>query len=517
VGAENGDLAGIFADYEPWEDPPDPSKVAVGDATLSDNVFIDHEGYQCSYQTYDVTQSFDRVLGLSTAHASVMPGMLLEGHSVLQGVFNTLPVKRGPITISIDVPIDNPIREIESPNSATIQEAILSLISDAEDEGVSRSNFVHSTQVVESFEHASFYFGIDVDYAGPLASAGLDASFSSERTVFEHTFALKHIEELFTITFADDLILAESDFFADDVTTSDLESLEDRGLIGPGRPPVYVKSVTYGRLVLATANVQNQYDTTDFEVVVNANAFDTDVTTELEEEYESLANNVEWNLLVRGATRDEALAALENAAIEDMFGPADATAAVPLYFKLKFAAGARLDARTGDTTTYVEQACFPTGSEPCEYACASGWTKISETRCETSGQGATSWSFEANGSANARTSGSLYDLPQPAPASSARVCFSATRTGGGMFDDGNSAISVACGPAGSTTPSRIVTRAELWDGVNWCWNDVGADARCDATSPHEEWTPDLQSAGQATVSLTVEQYAGAPRCYADQW
>jgi hypothetical protein len=86
-----------------------------------------------------------------------------------------------------------------------------------------------------------------------------------------------------------------------------------------------------------------------------------------------------------------------------------------------------------------------------------------------------------------------------------------------MFDDGNSAISVACGPAGSTTHSRIVTRAELWDGVNWCWNDVGADARCDATSPHEEWTPDLQSAGQATVSLTVEQYAGAPRCYADQW
>jgi hypothetical protein len=377
---------------------------------------------------------------------------------------------------------------------------------------------VHSTSVVESFEDASFYFGIDVNYAGALVSAGLDSSFESERTAFEHSFALKHIEELFTITFADDLIFDESDFFSDDVTVSDIENLEDRGLIGPGNPPVYVKSVTYGRLVLATAKIQNQYNTSHFELVLDANGYGVSADQQLVDEYEALASSSEWNLLVRGGTREEALAALQSAAIEDMFGPANATAAVPLYFSLKFAAGQRRDARTSDTTTYVEQECYPTGTEPCEWACPDSWTKVDDTRCDGPGQGAASWAFEATGSQNARTSGALFNLPEPAAASTARTCFSASRTGGGMFDDTNPAILVQCGPTGgSATHSRVVSRAELWDGVNWCWDDVAANAVCDATSPYEEWTPDLQSAGQASVSLTVNRYSGAPRCYADQW
>jgi hypothetical protein len=300
-------------------------------------VDVGDDEYRCKTQEYDVTQQHERVLGLSAAHASVKPGMLLQGNGVQNGVFRAVPVRRAPITISIDLPLKNPVRRIDDPSSDSIQAGIASLQSDADAELSSlRSNFTHTTEVVDSFEQATFGFGVDLKYAGPLVSAGLKTSFEQSSEAGHHQFAVKHIEELYTITFSDDRIATEADFFASDVTAADIAKLESGDVIGAANPPTFVKSVTYGRIVFATASVDKVYDSKAFSLAVNGGAFGFSGETSVRVQYKTMASSASFKVLALGASVDEAKAALAQAKMQDMFGAAKATTAAPLYNDIHF-------------------------------------------------------------------------------------------------------------------------------------------------------------------------------------
>src|SRR5260370_5635655 len=100
--------------------------------------------------------------------------MIVQGQGGVEGQLLTVPLRRAPIVISVDLPIKNSTRAIAHPSTGTIQQAISELQIDIDGEITNlRSNFTHSSELVASFEEASLYFGVNLSYSTPLAGGGL--------------------------------------------------------------------------------------------------------------------------------------------------------------------------------------------------------------------------------------------------------------------------------------------------------------------------------------------------------
>jgi hypothetical protein len=522
-GSGTVDLAGPVLRYPPWADPPDDAETENGEPSIEEAFAGNNDSYSCTLQTYDVTKSFDRVLGLGAQHAAAKPGMLLQGRGVLEGQFLTVPLKRSPITISVDLPIQQASRRIENPSIDTIQQAISDLQRDIDSEvDVLRSSFTHSLQLVDSAEDASLYFGVDLAYSAALWNAGLKSSFSSTRTLDTHYLAIKHIEELYTITFSDDLIATETDFLDPSVNEDLIRRLEDDGVLGDENPPVYVKSVTYGRLVLATSKIVEQLDTRELELTVSANGFGFDGEVDYETKYKNLASSLDFKVLAMGATTSEAAAALAQAKIEDMFGQAKATTAVPLYYTLNFVRSPRRPAKVGSTTTYTTQECVPTGSKrPCVRQCPVGWVDSEGACASTEGANLGNVEVRSHGgnSTDATPLGAVFSVKDELDlATSAKACATAVYNNGGIWDNSNeTGYTISCG-----SNSRIVNRHEAWSWKSpqtFCWV-LPVGQACGVTSTGGgNWTPGGQGDGQNTVSFAIPTFyrpyfePGDPRCY----
>jgi hypothetical protein len=522
-GSGDGEATSLALRYPSWPDPGADTQTERGEPTIEEAFAGNNDAYVCTSQTYDVTKSFDRVLGLGAQHATAKPGMLVQGRGVLEGQFLPVPLRRSPITISVDLPLTQASRHIENPSLDTIQQAISDLQRDIDAEvEVLRSSFTHSLQLVESSEDASLYFGVDLSFSAPLWSAGLKSTFSSTRTLDTHYLAVKHIEELYTITFSDDLIATETDFLHPGVTPELIRQLEEDGVLGDENPPTYVKSITYGRIVLATAKIVEQLDTRELELIVSANGFGFDGDVEYETRYQQLASSLDFKVLALGASTAEAAAALSQAKIEDMFGEARATTAVPLYYTLNFVRSPRRPAKIGSTTTYTTQECVPTGSKrPCARQCPVGWVD-SGTQC-ASPDGAALGTVVVRSYGGSTTEatplGAVFPVTDAeALATTAKACATAVYNNGGIWNNPNEVgYTMGCG-----NNARIVNRSEAWawkTPQTFCW-DVPAGDKCGVLSTGGgNWTPGGQDDGQNTVTFAVQQFyrpyfeAGDPRCY----
>jgi hypothetical protein len=396
------------------------------------------------------------------------------------------------------------VREVTNPNSANIQAAIASLQLQVDAELTSqqlRSNFTHSVQRVESFEDASFYFGVDLKYSGPLASAGLSTTFESQRGAGDQYWAVKHIEEMYTITFADDAFTTLEDFFPDGQGQAQLAKLALAGLIDADNPPVFVKSVTFGRLVMATSVAHQQYITKDFDLTLEGGGFGFSGDTSISDAYKNLASSASFQLLALGGTAEEAASALHNAKIEDMFGPAQAKTAQALYYSLRFAQGERRVAKVGSTTTYTEQTCGQ-----C-VTCPDGWTFDTDCKLAQHDAGqATVW--EDNG---LHTSGG-FSVPSGAGVEKARLCIDAHYNTGGLADNADHAFDVYCGNYRMAVARNEVTGNNYAHHKQWCWDDLPVGTSCGADNLGTNWTPWPQGAGKVDITFTVDYYSGSPTC-----
>ncbi len=487
-----------------------------------------HAAYSCTYKTYDVTKDFDRILGLGASHASAKPGILLQGKGVLNGQFDTIQLPRSPIVISVELPIRNPRRTIENPSVDTIQAAVAALQRDIDAELTElHSTFMHSTKLVDSFEETAFFFGVNLSYKGPLVQAGLDSAFHSNRSAESHVMAVKHIEELYTITFSDELLRDEGAFLASSVTDADLARLESEGVIGQENPPAYVKSVTYGRIILATAAFTSEANTRQLEAGVNATYGGLDLNLRMSDTYKNLAQSAHFDVLALGGTTAEALAALRAASIDKMFGPARATTAEPLYYTINWLKSPRPTAKVGSTTTYTTRECVPTGgSEPCRIACPAGWSEVAGQGTCVSSYGATLgepkvWG-DGHGHMNATPLGMTFRVADPNNlATAAKVVWSSVYASGGIWNDPSKyGFTVSCG--GGFT--RRVSRAEAWNwrpGPAITWEPVPAGEACGVSqvNSNDSWTPGLQGDGTVLVPMRVESFSrpvfapGDSRCY----
>ncbi len=219
--------------------PAPPPSVVESDP--SDDV---REGdYMCSTQNLQETRQYDRIVAYAANSDSLWPGAIVRGDSVYEGLFTQLVFDRAPLTISVSLENLAGARSVEmpSPSLAESRDALGEVLA-AEVTGATPANIYAEIEQVHSQEQLSIALGASVEWSGVF---GVSSSFDFNEEDIRSRYVVKYTQAYYTVDV--DQPARPSDFFTDAVTLDEVRRKMDMG-----NPPVFVSSVTYGRMVVFT-------------------------------------------------------------------------------------------------------------------------------------------------------------------------------------------------------------------------------------------------------------------------
>lgn len=363
AGDDNG--AGVNAyvtDLPPWEQPPPDEDVetVLKSVTRDKATANGPVRFSCARTQHDVLKSHTSILALGSSQSALKPGLLLQGTPYRSGTLQSLPIARSPVTLSIDLAVPTPTVTVEDPTTASLQQAVSTLQIAASSELTDLPALVaYSRKETTSQEQMSLQLGVAASYSSELSSVNFEAAFANQESEERYTVVAQLMQPMYTIAFADDAIAEPSQFFAPTVTADDLLAQEALGTIGPDNLPVFVSSVTYGRLVVFTATSTQASSASQISAALDASVSAYQFGTTLDVEIQSFLSSLEVEVLAIGGNAATVSSAIVSGDYSALFDSADATSAVPLKFAVKNLAGARPPAGIGDALQFVEENCTP--------------------------------------------------------------------------------------------------------------------------------------------------------------
>jgi thiol-activated cytolysin len=216
----------------------DPSQVTEGARSPAER-----EGdYSCSTQDYKETRQYDKIVAYAANSQSLWPGALVAGDAITSGLFTPIVMDRKPLSFSVS------LENIAGTRSATIDDPSLSRFRDAlgkilasDVTGATAADIYSEIEEVHSKEQLAIALGAKVDWL----SGGVSASFDWSNTSAKSRYVVKYAQAYYTVDV--DAFGAPSDTIGDKVPLEEVQAK-----MPAGSPPLYVSSVTYGRMVLFT-------------------------------------------------------------------------------------------------------------------------------------------------------------------------------------------------------------------------------------------------------------------------
>ncbi len=332
-------------------------------AVLVNDVMVPTGGapYKCEVFKKNLARTFESITSVETNFGVIWPGALIQGKTLKSGELKNINLKRSPITIQINIPLPEGSKKVDVPNSVNVQQAISDFqiaagqMPEGSQSGAGLMNF--SVEEAASFEQSMLAMGISGGFTDPESQVGLDASanVSVERAYNENTVIAKFVQEMFTVRIADDQMHAPVDFLAPDVTTADLKGLENKGELGAGNIPLYIESVTYGRILLFTMKSTSVSSGSQLSTALQASMGDyVNGGGSLSNEQKQILENSTTTIFSAGGTKDAANAAIANLNWSEFFKAAPATTAVPISFKVKTLNGEKT-VQIADSVNYMQR------------------------------------------------------------------------------------------------------------------------------------------------------------------
>jgi hypothetical protein len=325
--------------------------------TSTFNETVDDAEYVCMETPYTLTQTPDKIITLNPDVSSLWVGSLLQGKYYKGGIgsLSELPIReRAPLAIYLDILGPSVTRTVENPDGAKVQQAISELIIQAQNQNILiSSSITYSSAITQSVEQAALKAGVSAKFLSGNVKGTLDASFS--RKANETTVTAHFYQKLFTVTMVSPQTPA--DFFADSFTQADLEQQVRLGTIGTDNLPVYVSTITYGRIL--------HYSLT-------SKASDETITGALNASFEGLKNNVgatltgeqiqmlqesKVNFVAVGGEQQSALSIIRTGDLQEYFKKdAVLTSATPISYSVKNV-GDGSNALISETINYTLTEC----------------------------------------------------------------------------------------------------------------------------------------------------------------
>lgn len=347
-----------------WEIPSDFEEppVDLGD----DEDFEANQYYRCTAVEYDLKRNFDSIIAVGANATALKPGMIVQGSGVKDGSLSTIGLKRSPLSLSINLALEDPSRTVDLPTSSTIQDAIASLQRDADDRlgnlDVIPAQINFRAESAYSVQQALISAGLSVRYSGIIASGSVGGSLSQSSSVKRRSVVVKLLQPMYTISFADDEKAEPADFFASDLMEGDFERQRQQGTMGPANLPCYVQSVTYGRMVVYSMTTNETTTDDEYKLAVQASYGAWSGSGSVNTRQRQLVQNSTVEVQVFGGTQGAGLDAIKQALRNGDFSaflqPAPATTAVPLSYRINDLKN-RQPAVIGDATKFTIRECEP--------------------------------------------------------------------------------------------------------------------------------------------------------------
>lgn len=200
--------------------------------------------YQCVRQNLSETRQYDRIVAYAANSESLWPGAIVAGESIYSGLFSQVGFERAPLTISVGLEnlTGGKSATLAAPSLSSYRDALTTIL-DSELDGDTPANIYSEIEQVHSDEQLALALGAEVEWLG---SAGhISASFDWSQQQTRSRYVVKYTQAYYTVDL--DAPARPSDFFADSVS---LDDVQDR--VDGANPPLYVASITYGRMVVFT-------------------------------------------------------------------------------------------------------------------------------------------------------------------------------------------------------------------------------------------------------------------------
>jgi len=342
-----------------------PSEVEEEPVVQEEEEDFDGNAYvRCETVEYDRKKNFDNLIAVGANATALKPGMLVQGRGVRDGALSTIGLQRSPLSISIDLALDDPSRDVALPNSASIQDAIASLQRAADTRlgnlDVVPAQISFQAKEAYSYEQAMLDAGISLKYDAVFASGSVGASMRNQSSEESKMVIVKLFQPMYTISFADDAIAEPAAFFADTVTEADFERQTRLGTMGPSNQPCYVQSVTYGRMLVYTATSTEATSARELRTSLEASYGAFSGSANMTQRQRELVSNSTIEVQVFGGTQEDATSTIaeiiRSGDYSGFLRPVPATTAVPLSYRINDIKN-RQAAVIGDATTYTTQTC----------------------------------------------------------------------------------------------------------------------------------------------------------------
>jgi hypothetical protein len=299
----------------------------------------------CDKYRTAMSVSKDEIIAVGTNFGKIWPGALIEGNSLETGDLKLINIDRAGITVNTNLPINQTYREIENPNSVSVQQAIseMQIESGLMPEGAQAGAGIMDTRVEEysTFLQAMLAMDINGGFTEPQTKIKLSGEVggSIEFEYYTHSVIAKFVQSAFTVRLADDLIDTPADFFANTVT---LEDLKKNGAMSADNVPLYIESVTYGRFLLFSLTSTTVESGVKLKAALEASWEKyAEAGGELSAEFKTALDSKTTKIFSAGGSEEGANAAVANLDWSQFFVEAPVTTAVPISFVARTLNGKR--------------------------------------------------------------------------------------------------------------------------------------------------------------------------------
>ena len=333
--------------------------------TLSPEFGTDLNGqdveFNCTTQPFSITQTPREIVTFAPNLGFLAPGTLLQGRGHVQGLgsIQELPIRqRAPLTVSIDILSGDNTRTIQNPTPDKVNQVIGELIEQAEREGLRAGSAVDFKQKTS---HSVEQVALSLDVSARYNAFSGSASFDFDRSVDETTVTAHFVQKMFTVTITQPQTPA--DWFSGAFTQDVLDEQVRLDRIGPDNLPVYIDSVTYGRMMMF--NFTSKGSEQEIRATLNA-AFDGvkfGVEANLSTSQQQILRESEIQVVTVGGEGKNASAIIRSGNFKDYFeSEAALTSAKPISFVVKNL-GDNSIAKVSETTDYEVTECAATPVE----------------------------------------------------------------------------------------------------------------------------------------------------------
>ncbi len=332
--------------------PADPPKMMEGTKSAPAT-----EGdYSCTTQNFSETRQYDKIVALSANSESLWPGAVLAGDSVYTGLFTQIVLPRAPLDVSIS------LESLAGAKSMTMDQPSLSQFRDGMTgvlsstiTGATPANLYSEVEQVHSEQQLTLALGASVAYAG----AKVAASFNFDDHTVLSRYVVKYTQAYYTVDV--DQPEDAAALFAKSVSLGDLKAK-----VGPGNPPVYVSSITYGRMVIFT--FESKYSGEEMGAALDfAYKGGVDVSGDVSVKYKDIISSSKITAFILGGSGGDAAQSIDSydaliAFIKKGGNYSKDSPGAPIAYKLAYLKD-NSPARLSFTTDYSVKECVRVGQQ----------------------------------------------------------------------------------------------------------------------------------------------------------